>query len=113
MALPPGPRAPAPIQTARLLARPVPYMEAARRRFGGTFTARVSRIGTLVFITDPPSIKTLFAADRDNIVAPGRNAVLEPLLGQHSLLLINDSMHLSRGKLMLPPFHGERMRAYE
>lgn len=88
-------------------------MDAGRRQFGGTFTARVARIGELVFITDPPSIKDLFSADRENIVAPGRNAVLEPLLGQHSLLLINDSVHLSRRKLMLPPFHGERMRAYE
>jgi cytochrome P450 len=113
MPLPPGPRAPSPVQTAQLLARPVQYMEAGRRRFGGTFTGRVARLGRLVFISDPSSIKALFSADRHNIVAPGRNAILEPLLGQHSLLLINDSQHLSRRKLMLPPFHGERMRAYE
>jgi cytochrome P450 len=88
-------------------------MEAARRRYGETFTVKVGRIGSIVFITDPPSIKALYSADRDNIVAPGRNAILEPLLGPRSLLLINDAEHLSRRKLMLPPFHGERMRAYE
>lgn len=113
MALPPGPRLPAAIQTARLLMRPVPFMEDARRRFGDTFTFRVARIGRLVMISDPPSIKRLFSADRDNIVAPGRNAILEPLLGPRSLLLLNDAEHLSRRKLMLPPFHGERMLAYE
>jgi cytochrome P450 family 135 len=101
------------VQTVRLVTRPIAYMESARRLYGGTFTARIARIGKLVFISDPPSIKALFAADRDNIVAPGRNAVLEPLVGPRSLLLINDSEHLSRRKLMLPPFHGERMRAYE
>ena len=52
MALPPGPRAPRAIQTARLLARPVPFMEAARKRYGGTFTTRVARAGTLVFISE-------------------------------------------------------------
>jgi cytochrome P450 len=101
------------VQTARLLARPVPFMEAARKRYGGTFTTKVARAGDLVFISDPPSIKALFSADRDNIVAPGRNAILAPLLGPRSLLLLNDGEHLSRRKLMLPPFHGERMRAYE
>lgn len=113
MALPPGPRLPAAVQTVRLLTRPVSFMEAARRRYGETFTVKVGRIGKIVFITDPPSIKSLYSADRDNIVAPGRNAILEPLLGPRSLLLINDDEHLSRRKLMLPPFHGERMRAYE
>jgi len=113
MTLPPGPRTPKLVQTAQLLRDPVPFMEKARRRYGETFTARVARIGHIVFITDPPSIKALYSADRDNIVAPGRNAILEPLLGPQSLLLVNDSEHLSRRKLMLPAFHGERMRGYE
>jgi cytochrome P450 family 135 len=113
MALPPGSRAPATLQTVRLLAKPVPFFESARRRHGEPFTARILRAGRLVFISDPPSIKALFAADRENIVAPGRNVVLAPLLGHRSLLLLNGPEHLAQRKLMSPPFHGERMRAYE
>jgi cytochrome P450 len=113
MALPPGPGGPAALQTARLVARPVPFLEECRRRFGGTFTARVLRAGTMVFISDPPSLKRLFGADRDNTIAPGRNVVLAPVLGRRSLLLLEGEEHLRRRKLMLPPFHGERMRAYE
>jgi cytochrome P450 len=113
MALPPGSGAPAALQTIRLLARPVPFFESNRRRYGEPFTARILRAGRLVFISDPLSIKALFGADRDNIVAPGRNVVLAPLLGQRSLLLLNGPEHLARRKLMLPPFHGERVRAYE
>ncbi len=48
-----------------------------------------------------------------NTIAGGRNIILGPLLGQHSLLLQEDEEHMRRRKLMLPPFHGERMRAYE
>jgi cytochrome P450 len=111
--LPPGPRLPAPIQTLGLVARPVPFFERLRRRYGETFTLRVLRAGQLVFLSDPPSLKHLFAADRRNTIAPGRNVVLRPVLGDQSLLLQEGEEHLRRRKLMLPPFHGERMRAYE
>jgi cytochrome P450 len=111
--LPPGPRLPAPVQTARLIVRPVGFLEDCRRRYGDTFTARVLRAGTMVFVSDPGSLKRLFAADRQNTIAPGRNVVLRPVLGGGSLLLLEGEEHLRRRKLMVPPFHGERMRAYE
>jgi len=95
------------------VARPVSFLESCRRRFGETFTLRILRAGEMVFISDPPSLRRLFAADRQNTIAPGRNAVLEPVMGSRSLLLIEGEDHLRRRKLMLPPFHGERMRAYE
>ncbi len=113
MTLPPGPKAPAALQTARLIGRPLSFFERCRRRFGETFSARVLGIGPIVFISDPPSLKRLFGADRRNTIAPGRNIVLAPVLGQRSLLLLEGDEHLRRRKLMLPPFHGERMRAYE
>ena len=103
---------PAALQTFGVVARPVPFFESCRRRFGETFSLRVLRAGELVFISDPPSLKRLFAADRRNTIAPGRNVVLKPLLGDHSLLLQEGDEHLRRRKLMLPPFHGERMRSY-
>ena len=113
MALPPGPALPAPLQTARLMVRPVPFLERSRREFGDTFTVRTTPVGEMVFVSDPDSVKAVFAADRINTIAPGRNLVLAPLLGTQSLLLLEDETHLHRRKLMLPPFHGERMRAYE
>ncbi|HZA59708.1 MAG TPA: cytochrome P450 [Solirubrobacterales bacterium] len=112
MALPPGPRLPPPLQTLRLMARPVPLLERARRQFGDTFTLRAMPVGPMVFVSDPESLKTVFAADRVNTIAPGRNLVLAPLLGPDSLLLLEGDRHLGRRRLMLPPFHGERMRAY-
>ncbi len=112
-ALPPGPGTPRALQTLRFLRDPIPLWEASAERFGETFTLRLHGPGDLVFISDPRSIKRLFAADRVNTIAPGRNLLLEPLLGSHSVLLAEDQDHMRRRKLMLPPFHGERMRAYE
>ncbi len=111
--LPPGPSSPTPIQTWGLLARPIEFFEQNRREYGETFTARILRGGTLVFVSDPDSLKRLFGADRENKLPPGRTFSLRPLLGARSLLLLEGGEHLGRRKLMLPPFHGERMRAYE
>jgi cytochrome P450 len=109
------PRVPLPkaVQTLRFLVRPGAFMEHWRAELGETFHASVHGPGELIFISDPDSLKKLFAADRVNTIAPGRNIILRPLLGPGSLLLQEGSEHLKRRKLMLPPFHGERMRAYE
>lgn len=113
MARPPRVPLPKPVQTARVLVRPLPFLETWRRELGGTFQASIAGPGELIFISDPESLKRLFGADRVNTIAPGRNLILRPLLGPGSLLLQEDEEHLRRRKLMLPPFHGERMRAYE
>jgi cytochrome P450 family 135 len=110
---PPRVPLPKPVQTARFLVRPLAFMEAWRSELGETFQASIAGPGELIFISDPDSLKRLFGADRVNTIAPGRNLILRPLLGPGSLLLQEGDEHLRRRKLMLPPFHGERMRAYE
>jgi len=110
---PPAIALPRTLQTARFLVRPVSFFERYRRELGPTFAARLIGPGDVVFISDSDSIKRLFGADRVNTIAPGRNIVLRPLLGAQSLLLQEGDEHLRRRKLMLPPFHGERMREYE
>ena len=69
--LPPGPQLPAPIQTARLIARPVRFLEDCRRRYGDTFTARVLRAGPMVFVSDPASLKRLFGGRSREHDRPG------------------------------------------
>jgi cytochrome P450 len=113
MATPPGPSTPALAQAMRWMRSPVKLMEDCRSRFGETFTLRMARAGELVWISDPASVKRLFSADRENRLPKGRTVLLEPVLGRRSLLLLEGEDHLRSRRLMLPPFHGERMRAYE
>jgi cytochrome P450 len=110
---PPSVTLPRAVQTLRFLVRPVSFLERCRTELGETFHASLIGPGDVVFVSDPDSLKRLFAADRINTIAPGRNIILRPLLGGGSLLLQEGDEHLRRRKLMLPPFHGERMRAYE
>jgi cytochrome P450 len=113
MTTPPAVPLPRVVQTGRFMVRPVPFFEHWRNELGETFAARLVGPGDVVFVSDPESMKALFGADRVNTIAPGRNIVLRPLLGPQSLLLQEGDEHLKRRRLMLPPFHGERMRAYE
>jgi cytochrome P450 len=109
--LPPGSREPVVIQTLRWLTRPVPTMEAYRRRFGGTFTMQLAGNVPFVILTDPEHVKEVFAAPPD-VLHPGEGAkVLGPIMGQHSVLLLDGDAHMEQRKLMLPAFHGERMAA--
>jgi cytochrome P450 family 135 len=101
------------VQTLRWLVRPIRFLEDCRRRFGDVFSVRFLGFQSpMVMISDPEAVRALYSG-RDHGLPPGRTVVLEPILGRRSLLLLEGSEHLARRRLMLPPFHGERMRAYE
>jgi cytochrome P450 family 135 len=88
-------------------------MEESRRRLGDSFSVRFLGFERpMVLISDPVAIKALYM-ERSHGLPPGRNIILEPILGPRSLLIQEGAEHLSRRKLMLPAFHGERMRSYE
>src|SRR3954447_362169 len=112
-ALPAGPSEPPVVQTLRWLARPIAFLQSCRRRDGDAFS--VTFLGfqsPLVMISDPEAIQALYA-NREHGLPPGRTVTLTPILGDRSVLVLEGREHLARRRLMLPPFHGERMRAYE
>jgi cytochrome P450 family 135 len=101
------------VQTLRWAFRPLPFMQECREKYGDSFSVKFLGFERpMVMISDPAAIKALYM-ERENGLPPGRNIVLEPILGSQSVLLLEGADHLARRKLMLPPFHGERMRSYE
>jgi cytochrome P450 len=113
VALPPEPSSPPLVQTLRWAFRPVAFLQDCRRRFGDSFSVRFLGFERpMVLISDPEAIKALYREPSHGL-PPGRNIILEPIVGSKSLLIQQGAEHLSRRRLMLPPFHGERMRSYE
>jgi len=111
--LPPEPKASSLVQTLRWAFRPLPFMDECRRRHGDSFSVRFLGFERpMVMISDPAAVKALYT-ERAHGLPPGRNIILEPIMGSHSILVVEGSEHLARRKLMLPPFHGERMRSYQ
>jgi len=112
-ALPPGPISPPLAQTAHWLLAPVDFMDACRRRYGDAFSVRFLGFRQpMVMLSDPQAIRALYA-QREQLMPPGRTLALRPIMGAQSLLLLEGAAHLQRRRLMLPPFHGERMRGFE
>jgi cytochrome P450 family 135 len=110
--LPPGPSASKTIQSVQWIVRPTAMMERCRRRYGDMFTLRLVHEGTWVFLADPDAVKQVFTGDPRLLHAGEANVVLLPFLGRNSVLLLDEQPHMAQRKLMLPSFHGERMRRY-
>jgi cytochrome P450 len=97
----------------RWLARPTAMLEDCARRYGDMFTLRITNEGTWVFVADPDAVKQVFTGDPRLLHAGEANVVLLPVLGSRSVLLLDEEEYMAQRKLMLPSFHGERMRRYE
>ena len=101
------------IQTLGMLSRPHGLLARCRRRYGDVFSLHVAPYGQMVFLADPELIRQVFTGDTRVFHVGGvRGRVLSPMLGEHSLLLLDEDEHLRERKLMLPAFHGEALRRY-
>ncbi|MCB9758274.1 MAG: cytochrome P450 [Alphaproteobacteria bacterium] len=112
MSLPPGPSLPPPVQSLIWSTRPLPFMRLCQRRYGDLFTVRLAGFGALVFISHPDGIEQVFKAAPGVLAAGEGNHILEPVLGRASILLLDGDRHRRTRRLMMPAFHGRRMRAY-
>jgi cytochrome P450 len=110
--MPPGPSAPLAVQAWRFLLDEVRLLERSRDRYGDIFTLRIPVLDPLVIVSDPAEVKRIFTGDPTQLHAGEGNEVLRPVVGDNSVLLLDEKPHLHQRKLMLPPFHGERMRLY-
>jgi hypothetical protein len=109
--LPPGPRAPSALQTIGWWTRPISFLERNRARFGKRFTIRLLGGPPFVMLSDPADVKQVYTAPPD-VLHPGEGArILAPVVGDNSVILLDEDAHLEQRKLMLPAFHGEKMQA--
>jgi cytochrome P450 len=111
--LPPGPRMPRALQTAIWSRRAQWMLEQSRARFGDMFTLQIAYEGTWVMVSDPELVKQVFTGDPRVFHAGEGNQILRPFLGDNSVLVLDEKQHIGQRRLLLPPFHGERMKGYE
>jgi len=112
MKLPDGPSTPSIVQLIQWIASPLELLESAQKKYGDTFTLQLGSYRPLVFISNPQAIQEIFTASPEQFDAGSGNEILRPLLGDQSLTLMEGARHQRQRRLLLPPFHGDRMRAY-
>jgi len=111
--LPPGPRLPRFVQTAAFMLAGPRFLEACRRRYGNAVTFGTLFDQRFVMVFDPDLVKELFRGSGDQLHAGEANALLGTVVGERSVLLLDGAEHLRHRRLLLPPFHGQQMLAYE
>jgi cytochrome P450 len=104
---------PALLQAAQVARDPNGWMERRWRRYGDVFSSRFPIFGRVVYVASPAYVKELFTGDDAVFHAGEANAKpLGSVMGDFSLLTLDDEPHMAQRKLLLPPFHGENVRRY-
>lgn len=112
-ALPPGPRLPTLLQTALFARFRKSFFPRLRDRYGDIFTIRlVPHSRVVVVLTRPEHIREVFGGSPGVMHAGEGNAVLAPIMGQHSLLLLDEDEHLAMRRQLMPAFNGQALRSY-
>ena len=115
MRTPNGPSSPALLRRLRMLKwifRPLEVLEERAKRYGETFVISKNVSPLVVYFSNPAAIQQIFTADPELFDTGSANDILLPLLGEHSLILLNGRSHQRQRRLLMPPFHGDRLRTY-
>lgn len=86
---------------------------SCQARYGDIFTLKIAYEGTWVMLAHPKAVKQVFTGDPRVFHAGEGNQILAPILGRNSILVLDEKPHIGQRRLLLPPFHGERMQGYE
>lgn len=114
MALPPTINTPKPIQLGQWITNPLKYMHNYNRECGDIFSLKMSgALDKAVFISNPQTIQHVLTNDTKQFSAPGSiNQVLQPFLGDRGIILLDGGEHRQRRQLLMPQFHGDKIRVY-
>jgi cytochrome P450 len=112
--VPPGPRFPGLLQSIALMRFRHQWIPRLHRKYGDVFSIKILPEGRwLVFFNRPEHVREIFAGDPEVFHAGKGNAILGPVMGEHSLLLVDSSQHKRARKLLMPAFNGHALRSYE
>jgi cytochrome P450 len=112
--LPPGPRMHGLLQSIGLLRFRHQFVPYLHRRYGDVFSIKILPEGRhLVVFNRPEHVKEIFSGDPEVFHAGKGNAILGPVMGEHSLLLVDSAQHKRARRLLMPAFNGHALRGYE
>lgn len=112
MTLPDGPQTPQFLRMLKLIFRPLDYLDQYSQRYGDIFKVGGKKGPPFVYVGNPEAVKQIFTADPEQFISGRGNGVLRYLLGDNSLIMLDGESHERQRRLLMPPFHGDRLRTY-
>src|SRR5215475_6839175 len=106
------PQGPGFFAALKFVSNPFVFLDDCANRYGDWFTLRVPGVNPFVFTSDPNAIREIFQGDPAVFHAGKANRPLGAFMGERSLLFLDGPAHLHDRRLILPSFHGERMKSY-
>ncbi|MEL6321543.1 MAG: cytochrome P450 [Cyanobacteria bacterium J06626_14] len=97
----------------RFLFQPLEVLETRTRAYGDNYRVSQPDAKTaLVYFSSPDALQTIFTAKPEQLTAGRGNQILKELIGEHGIVLLEGTAHQRQRQLLMPPFHGDRMRSY-
>ncbi|MBD2512306.1 cytochrome P450 [Nostoc muscorum FACHB-395] len=112
MSLPDGPKASSWIQTVQFFLRPLETLDVWHQMYGDTFRVLGNELPATIFFSNPEAIQKIFTATYESFESSQNNNLLKLLLGENSILSCSGEQHQRQKRILLPPFHSERMHDY-
>lgn len=112
MNLPDGPPKPSFFERFYRIFNPLEFLHDCSDNYGDIFTLSKSKGTPIVLFSDPQAIRQVFADDQSNFTIDKENEIIRPLLGEHSLMLLDGEEHQRQRKLLMPAFHKSTMESY-
>ncbi|MFN6470680.1 MAG: cytochrome P450 [Nostoc sp. SerVER01] len=112
MKLPESPQTPKLMQLLQWIFNPLELMETSAKAYGECFSLNLTANNPIVLFSNPQAIQQIFTAPLEQLDARGSAQLLGSLLGENSLILLSGASHQRQRRLLTPPFHGDRMKAY-
>jgi cytochrome P450 family 110 len=112
MTLPDGPQTPQFLRMLKLIFRPLDYLEGYAQHYGDIFKVGGEKSPPFVYVGNPQAIKEILTADPEKFESGRGNGVLRYMLGDNSITLLDGDRHERQRRLLMPPFHGDRLRTY-
>jgi len=107
-----GPQSSPLVQLFNWIFRPLDFLEKCDRKYGDIFNLNLMGLPPFTVVSNPQGIAEILSVDAQKFDVGRTNNLAASLLGENSLVLLDGEPHRRQRKLMMPPFHGEKVKSY-
>ena len=100
------------VQLMNWIFRPLDFLEECNQKYGDTFSLNLMGLPPFTVVSNPQGIEEILSVDAKKFDVGRTNNLAASLLGDNSLVLLDGEPHRRQRKLMMPPFHGEKVKSY-